>query len=266
MKYPPTSVDPVNEIASTSLCLPRASPTFPKPGNTFNTPILSNTTNFYLTEEGSIPVFGGPVNFTIGAGSYYQGNQYLIFDSYTSSKLISALIYADTSNTVTFELRDNNGTVIDDTVITVVSGPQTIILNFDIPPANDLQLGINGINSGLFRNNNGASFPYTIGNLVTFTGASNQSTQDNWYFYYNIEIMENCKSEYKQITAVLNPPLAIPIISQNGNQLSTIYNSSYSYQWYINGVVINGANSNTINITQAGIYKVEINYNRSNNV
>ena len=37
-KYPPTSVEPVNETASTSLCRPRASPTSPYPGRTFNTP------------------------------------------------------------------------------------------------------------------------------------------------------------------------------------------------------------------------------------
>ena len=230
-------------------------------GNAYNTPILNNTTNFYLTENNSSPIFGGPLDFTIGSGSYYQGNQYLIFDCYASSKLISALIYADTSNTVIFELRDNNGTVINDTVITVVSGPQTIYFNFDLPPANGLQLGINGINSGLFRSTNGASFPYNIGNLVSFTGASNQGTQNNWYFYYNIEIMENCKSEYKQITAVLNLPLSMPVISQNSNQLSTTNNPLYSYQWYFGGVVINGANSSSITISQTGVYTVEVSHN-----
>jgi len=230
-------------------------------GNVYNTPILSNTTHFFLTEESSTPVFGGPLDFTIGSGSYYQGNQYLIFDCYKSSKLISALIYADISDTVTFELRDNNGTVINDTVITVISGPQTISFNFDLPPANGLQLGINGTTAGLFRNTNGASFPYDISNLVSFTGASNQGTQNNWYFYYNIEIIENCKSEYKQITAVLNPPLSTPVISQNGNQLSTTTNSLYSYQWYFSGVAINGANSSSITISQTGVYTVEIQYN-----
>ncbi len=38
MKYLPTSVEPVNETASTSLCLPKASPTSPYPGKIFKTP------------------------------------------------------------------------------------------------------------------------------------------------------------------------------------------------------------------------------------
>ena len=73
--------------------------------------------------------------------------------------------------------------------------------------------------------------------------------------------MENCKSEYKQITAVLNPPLSIPVISQNSNQLSTTNNPLYSYQWYFAGVAINGANSSSITISQTGVYTVEIYHN-----
>ena len=81
------------------------------------------------------------------------------------------------------------------------------------------------------------------------------------YFFYNLQLQENCKSEYKQVTAVLNPPLLTPVISQNGNQLSTTNNPLYVYQWYFAGIAINGANSSIINISQAGIYTVEIYYN-----
>ena len=59
----------------------------------------------------------------------------------------------------------------------------------------------------------------------------------------------------------MNPPLASPTISQNANQLSTTNNPLYAYQWYFAGVAISGANSSTINISQAGIYTVEIHQN-----
>lgn len=229
-------------------------------GSPFITPVLSSTTNYYIREFGVSPFFGGPADYTIGSGSYYQGNRHLIFDSYVSCKLISSLIYADTSNVVTFELRDSSGGVIDDTTLAVIPGSQTIYLNFDIPVGNDLQLGINGVNSGLFRNNNGASFPYDVGNLVSFTGASNSSTQNNWYFYYNIQIMENCKSDFTEVTAFLTPPISSPPISQIGNVLSVTNNPSYSYQWYLNGNIISGANSNSYAFTIPGNYYLEISY------
>jgi hypothetical protein len=229
-------------------------------GNVFNTPMLNTATNYYLT-EGSPPVFGGPLDTNIGGGAFYYGLRYMIFDCFSECNLVSADVYADIANTITFELRDNNGAVLDDTTITVLVGKQTLNLDFDIPIGTDLQLGLKYSNSGLFRNNNGATFPQNIGSLLSFTGANITSTQDNWYYYYNLQVQENCKSEYKEITAVLNPPLPIPTIVQNGNQLSTTNNPLYVYQWYFGGVVISGANSSTINISQAGIYTVEIHHN-----
>ena len=229
-------------------------------GNVFNTPMLNTATNYYLTENSS-PVFGGPLDTNIGAGAFYYGLRYMIFDCFSECNLVSADVYADIANTITFELRDNNGNVLNDTTITVIVGKQTLNLDFDIPIGTDLQLGLKYSNSGLFRNNNGATFPQNIGSLLSFTGANITSTQDNWYYYYNLQVQENCKSEYKEITAVLNPLLPIPTIVQNGNQLSTTNNPLYVYQWYFAGVAINGANSSSITISQTGVYTVDIHHN-----
>ena len=69
---------------------------------------------------------------TIGNGAFYSGNRYLIFDSYAESKLVSAVIYADAISTITFELRNDLGIVLDDTTLTVAIGQQTIYFDFDI--------------------------------------------------------------------------------------------------------------------------------------
>ena len=46
------------------------------------------------------------------------------------------------SNTITFELRNSSGVVLDDTTLNVVSGPQRIPLNLEVPIGSDFQLGI----------------------------------------------------------------------------------------------------------------------------
>ena len=61
--------------------------------------------------------FGGAVDNTIGTGGYFNGNQHLIFDVTKPLKIKSAVVYAQNSNTITFELRNNNSAVIDDTII-----------------------------------------------------------------------------------------------------------------------------------------------------
>lgn len=232
-------------------------------GNVFNTPLLYSSTDYYLTEDPpTIP--GGPLDTNIGNGSFFYGLRHMIFDSYAECNIVSADVYADVTNTITFEVRDNNGNVLDDTTINVIQGKQTLLLDLDIPIGNNLQLGLNSTNSGLYRNNTGSTFPQNVGNLLSFTSANITSTQDNWYYYYNLQVQENCKSKYAKVTAVLNSPLAIPVISQNNNQLSTINNPLYSYQWYLAGAPISGANTSSITITQNGSYSVNVSYGGCN--
>ena len=92
----------------------------------------SNATNYDPLATSSI-AFGGISSNAVGTGSYYSGNRHLIFDSYVESNIVSAVVYAQSSNTITFELRDNNSTVIDDTTITVTSGQQRLYFDFDVP-------------------------------------------------------------------------------------------------------------------------------------
>ena len=43
------------------------------------------------------------------------------------------MIYSEASNTITFELRNSGGNVIDDTTLSVIIGWQRVNLNFDVP-------------------------------------------------------------------------------------------------------------------------------------
>ena len=71
---------------------------------------------------------------------------------------------------------------------------------------------------------------------------------------------ENCNSEFTEVTAVLNPPLSSPSITQVGNILSVPNNPLYLYQWYLNGNIISGANSSSYTFTIPGNYYLEISY------
>ena len=55
---------------------------------------------------------------------------------------------------------------------------------------NDMQLGISTSNSGLYRNDSGADYPYNIGGLVNITSSS--AGNNYYYFYYDIEVETPC--------------------------------------------------------------------------
>ena len=140
--------------------------------------------------------FGGALDNTFATGGYFYGDQHLNFDASKVCVIKSAIIYSEGINTISFELRDNNGTVINDTTLNVVAGQQTINLNFNVPIANDLQLGVSPgalTNFGLYRNNTGASYPYDVASAVNITSSSaSTSPYDYYYFYYNIEVETPC--------------------------------------------------------------------------
>ena len=129
-------------------------------GANFTTPILTQNTTYYAKDFGGPTVFGGPLDNTIGGGGYYNNDRHLFIDCYTPSKLISFDVYAGTSQSITFELRDDNSQVLEDTTITVQLGLNTLNVDFNVPAMNDLELGISTGNSDLYRNNSGASYPY----------------------------------------------------------------------------------------------------------
>ncbi len=136
---------------------------------------------------------GGEINNTFSSGGYSNGNQHLIFNASAELLITSAVFYSEDQNTITFELRDSTGIVIDDTIHSLVQGQQQLSLNLEVPIGNGMELGISSGNTGLYRNNSGANYPYFIGSIMNITGASNQSTQDNWYYFYNIEVEATCQ-------------------------------------------------------------------------
>ena len=109
----------------------------------------------------------------------------------------SALIYSEANNSITFELRNSSGTVIDDTTLNVIAGQQRIDLNFDVPIGNDMQLGVatGALQTyGLYRNNAGASYPYDIASALNITSSSaSTAPYSYYYFYYDIEVETPCQ-------------------------------------------------------------------------
>ena len=60
----------------------------------------SNATNYDPLANTSL-AFGGIVDPNNGTGAYFNSNQHLIFNANVESKIVSAVVYASISNTIT---------------------------------------------------------------------------------------------------------------------------------------------------------------------
>ncbi|MBE50205.1 MAG: hypothetical protein CMP51_00675 [Flavobacteriales bacterium] len=161
---------------------------------------------------------GGAIDIGIGAGGYFYNDQHLIFNSLEQCIIKSADVYAENPNTVTFELRNSTGTVIDNVTHNLSPGKQTINLDFSVPVGNDLQLGLSpASNSGLYRNSTGSIYPYNIGDMISITGSS-ASQNGYYYFYYNIKVDAVC-TDVTNLTDIDSPRRILKIVDMLGREV-----------------------------------------------
>ena len=208
------------------------------------TPIIGCTnpfaTNFDPTANTTVS-FGGALDNSFSSGGYFNGDQHLIFDSYKECVIKSSVVYSESSNTVTFELRDNSGNVIEDTTLSLISGSQRVDLDFNIPIANDMQLGVANnslqINNGLYRNNAGANYPYNIGSAINITRSSvNTDPYSYYYFFYDIEVEILCNDIASVVNTIINDRELIKSIDLLGRETDRQYNSVL-FQIYDDGTI-----------------------------
>ena len=73
-------------------------------------------------------------------GDFSNYNGHLILDAAVQSLIKSATVYSEDTNSITFELRDPSGNVLQDVTHTVYPGPQSLIFNFILPAGSGFEL------------------------------------------------------------------------------------------------------------------------------
>jgi len=178
-------------------------------GSPFVTPLLNNTIVYYVQDSIAGATHNAGKTTNTGGGGYTSaGDHYEIFDCLTPVKLVSVGIYGTSPapGNKTIELRNSSGTVLQSTIVNVLSGLHTYVLNFDIPAGTNLRLACtSGI--GIYRNNGGVTYNYNTPGFISVTGSDAGSIY--YYFFYDWVIQEpGCVSPRVPVTASI---LGIPI-------------------------------------------------------
>ncbi len=174
-------------------------------GDTFITPALMVSTPYYVEQETySTFEYVGPADNTIDGGNFFNGNQSLVFDVTTPLLLEQVDVYAVNADVRIIELRNSAGVIMDTVMRNIPAGQSTVDLNFTIPVGQNYQLGV-ALNSqpGLFRNSNGASFPYNVGGKASITGTTTSGSA--YYFFYNWKVSDaTCTSPRIEVIAYID--------------------------------------------------------------
>lgn len=177
-------------------------------GTTFVTPTLSSTTVYTVENQVTYTdtSYVGPVDNTYGVGAYSTSTNYLTFTVLDNMKLISVRVLAQSAGSRTIELRDSTGALMQTTSATLVTGWNTVTLNWNIAPGNAYRLvGAGGVSC--YRNNNNATnFPYVLNGVVSINGSSSGPAYYYYFYDWKVETTNRyCTSTPVNATAFVMP-------------------------------------------------------------
>jgi len=243
--------------------------TDPTGGSSINTgtnysPTITGTTTYYVQASAGGTYNVGPVNGGFGSQAAATANDYgLQFDVLQQSTLEKVHVSPGATGTVTINLRDTQGGPILNTVTAAVSafsGLVPIYLGFTVNPGT-YRLELAAGSADCYANTNGATWPYmSTGSPVTITGSVNPgfNTGGAYYFFYDWYVNQGCSSNRVPVTGVVTGAPTIPVITQNGTQLTS--SAPSNNQWNLNGTAIPGATGTTydMSLTGPGTYTVTV--------
>ncbi|HNW89828.1 MAG TPA: M4 family metallopeptidase [Bacteroidales bacterium] len=173
-------------------------------GSTFITPVLYQTTTYYV-EQAIIPPleYVGKTSKSNDATLHNNNGYSLIFDCFTPMILKSVKVYAGDAKDRIVVLRDSVGNILQTMNAFVPAGESRITLNFDIPAGNNMTLGCGTEDPNMYRDISGISFPYDLAGKISITG-TNAAPNIRYYYYYDWEVQERpCTSPRVPVVATI---------------------------------------------------------------
>lgn len=164
-------------------------------------PILGCTdaaSEFFDPNANTETALGGPLSADeLGAGGYHLNDMWdMVFSVSEPTVLESVEVLALTNFSIGFYIRDAGGATVFEDNYTLAFGWNTLEIGVEIPNGTGFQMGIDGTNEGLFRNNAvpAGTFPLAVANRMSITGNTTDSPLDYHYYFYRWRLSAPCSA------------------------------------------------------------------------
>jgi len=198
-------------------------------GPTYITPILTNTTTYWVENATSYGGSTGNVGQEFHTGSSLftatNTNRELVFDVLDNCILHSVKVYTDMAGVREIQVFNSFGTLIHALSVNIPLDSSRVTLDFALAPGTGYYITTNiAVNQTSFsfdspelqRSNAGMVFPYDISGVVSITGSS---TGYYYYFYdWEVELPPTvCSSARIPVQAIMLTPDAVTNFTAENN-------------------------------------------------
>ncbi len=169
-------------------------------GDTLRLNNLTSDNSYYVQyEQKPNAIIGSP--FTISGSGYYTDTaEAMYFDVFEPMILESVIFNSNRGGERRIELRNSAGQLIQSKTVWIPAVATQANIGFTIYPDTAYSLTIGSSNPSLYVNATGASYPYTMGNVMELTGSSMGSNAYP-FFYYWIARPLSCYSSRARVEA-----------------------------------------------------------------
>ena len=233
-------------------------------GASFTTPAMTSSTTYYVESQVNSAIRTcGPADNTMGSGGYFTGQNLhgIIFNNTKAQQLMTVDVYAQAAGFHTVKLQDSVADDLQTITVFIPSGHSTVTLDFTLPIQNGLKLAMQD-SVFLFRNNQGASFPYTSSDgTVTITG-TDANNPAYYYYFYNWKLRDvPCVSNRTPVVVTVLNGASSFAYQATGTAVSFTapVSSGVTYTWnFGDGTIISGQTSPNHTYTTANTYTVTL--------
>ncbi|WP_299223504.1 PKD domain-containing protein [uncultured Aquimarina sp.] len=241
-------------------------------GNTLTISELTQNQSYYVsgTSAPIVTATAGLSDINFNSGDIIRSGliRYLVFDAMQPILLTKAKVFAQGAKDRTLELKDAEGNIITSKTINIPNGESIIDLNLYIPAGTNLLIGFENraVNrNNLFYSYGNINYPFEVPGVLTIKESTSSNSQSFYYYLYDWQIttLGRCETDTRTevvITVADSPEIPI-ITSTEGTDEISVPDIYAAYQWYRDGVIIEGATNSNLFVDQTGLYLIEVSNN-----
>ncbi len=202
-------------------------------GNSYTTPVLSATKDYYVESSVAGPTVATGKPFPASSETTFTTTDWgIVFDVTKQVMLKSVDLYSTSAGTVDIKIMDAAMTteLFSTGNVSLSNGgtttPNVVPLNYTIPVGTGYRMLVkaySGVN--LVRGSSGVAFPYNSSSVNVTSSEWGGTTTGTYYWFYNLKYVDQCVSARTTVTATVNNP---PAFSLNGSSVSTCSGSATS--------------------------------------